>query len=106
MNARQKAKKLKKELEDMKKLPLVKTYKVTNLPIEHLKSSVNYSLHFRNKAHIPSDDEIRLQLATNLAKEIKDKIIIKEEEVFEGIWFPVMKYSTDIFISFGENSNE
>ena len=101
MNARQKAKKLKKELDFIKNQPPMfeKVYKVINVETKHLRA---YRIFPLKEIDIFGEEmienEARLQLSKDLMEFISEKIIVKKDRDRPYD----MKYSTDIWVDFGE----
>lgn len=98
MNARQKAKKLKKELDFYKNQPFRETYKVTNIPADYLKANVHIHQDDLEAMENRAEGFIRDNLSQQFKEAVKDRLVIREEpDVYErGLVF-----SADIFIGFG-----
>ena len=100
MNARQKAKKLKKELDYIKSQPVKEFYKVINIESEHLRAYRVFSLEeIERFGETVIEDEARLQLSTEFLKYISENMIVNKDRDLDR--YHAMKYSTDIWISFG-----
>lgn len=100
MNARQKAKKLKKELDFIKSQPLKDTYKVINIESEHLRAYRIFGLdEIERHGEKFIENEARIQLSGELMKFISEKIIVNKNR--DNIYLDAMKYSTDIWVGFG-----
>lgn len=100
MNARQKAKKLKKELDYIKSLPFRETYKVINIEAEHLRAYRIFPLDEIDRlGEELIEDEARHQLSTDFLKYIRENMIVNKERDLDR--FHTMKYSTDIWVGFG-----
>ena len=105
MNARQKAKKLKKELDYIKNQPVRKFYKVINIEADHLRAyRVFYLEEIEKYGEEAIEDEARLQLSRDLMKIINEKIVVNKSRDLDR--FHGIKYSTDIWISFGKGNVE
>lgn len=105
MNARQKAKKLKKELDYIKNLPLRNVYRVTEIPTEHLKAyKVVPLIEIERYGKEIIENEVRLELSREIMKCIGAKIKLNTERDIDR--FHYMKYSTDIFVGFGRSENK
>lgn len=100
MNARQKAKKLKKELDFIKSQPFREFYRVIDTPTEHLRAYRIVSLvDIERYGEEVIDNEARLQLSRDLMKFISEKIIVNKDRDIDR--YHAMKYSTDIWVGFG-----
>lgn len=100
MNARQKAKKLKKELDYIKNQPLRNTYKIIDIPSEHLSAYRVFSLdEIKRFGEEVIEDEARHQLSIEFLKYIRENMIVNKDRDIDR--FGTMRYSTDIWISFG-----
>lgn len=103
MNARQKAKKLKKELDFIKSQPFREFrefYRVIDIPTEHLKAyRIVPLVEIERYGEEVIENEARLQLSRDLMKFISEKIIVNTERNIDR--FHAMKYSTDIWVGFG-----
>lgn len=100
MNARQKAKKLKEELDHIKSRPLRKLYKVINIESEHLRAYRVFPLdEIERYGEEVIEDEARYQLSNEFLKYIRENMIINKDRNSDR--FSSMKYSTDIWVSFG-----
>jgi hypothetical protein len=100
MNARQKAKKLKKELDYIKSQPLRDVYRVINVEAEHLRAYRIFPLiEVEKLGEEVIEDEARHQLSIEFLKFIRENMIVNKDRDLDG--FHSMKYSTDIWISFG-----
>ena len=107
MNARQKAKKLKKETEKLKKeldfiknKPVRDMYKIINVETEHLRAYRTFSLNEIEKCgEAVIENEARQQLSTEFIKFIRENMIVNKEIDLDR--FHTMKYSTDIWVGFG-----
>ena len=100
MNARQKAKKLKKELDYIKSQPLRNTYKVIDIPSEHLKEYTVFSLEeIERFGEEVIENEARHQLSIEFLKYIRENMIVNKDRDIDR--FGTMRYSTDIWVSFG-----
>ena len=105
MNARQKAKKLKKELDYIKSQPFREVYKVINIKSEHLKAYRTFNLYEIEKlGEEVIEDEARNQLANEFSKYIRENMILNKDRDLDR--FSTMKYSTDIWVSFGRSDSE
>lgn len=97
MNARQKAKKLKKELDYIKNQPIRVIETVGMLP-EHIRAYRIFSLEeIERHGEKIIEDEARIQLTKNLSEFICRKILVDKD--IDGLHN--VKYSTDIWINFG-----
>ena len=100
MNARQKAKKLKKELDFIKSQPFREVYRVVNIPTEHLKATYLTPVTELEKfGEETIENEARIFLSNEIKNAIKDKLIVYKDRDLDR--FHCMRYSTDIFIGFG-----
>ena len=100
MNARQKAKKLKKELDYIKSQPLKGIYKVINVEAEHLRAYRIFGLdEIERHGEEFIEDEARHQLSIEFLKYIRENVIVNKEKDLDR--FHTMKYSTDIWVGFG-----
>lgn len=100
MNARQKAKKLKKELDYIKSQPLKNVYKVINIESEHLRAYRVFPLEeIERFGEEVIEDEARHQLSTEFINFIRENMIVNIDRDIDR--FHAMKYSTDIWVSFG-----
>lgn len=100
MNARQKAKKLKKELDYIKSQPLREAYKVINIESEHLRAYRVFPLEeIERYGEEVIEDEARHQLSTEFLKYIRENMIVNKDRDLDR--FSTMKYSTDIWVGFG-----
>lgn len=101
MNARQKAKKLKKELDFIKNQPIRRNvYKITNIESKHLMAYRIFDVYEIEKlGEEIIEDEARNQLAFELLKYIRENMIVHKDRDLDR--FTTMKYSTDIWINFG-----
>lgn len=104
MNARQKAKKLKKELKAlddfMNRQTLREVYKVINVEAEHLRAYRVVPIEELDRyGEDIIENEVRLALSRDLMKFICEKIVVNKDRDLDR--FHNMKYSTDIWVSFG-----
>ena len=100
MNARQKAKKLKKELDYIKSQPFREFYKVINIESEHLKAYRIFNLYeIEELGEEVIEDEARSELAFEFFKYIRENMIVNKDRDLDR--FRTMKYSTDIWVAFG-----
>ncbi len=100
MNARQKAKKLKKELDFIKSQPFRDIYRVIDIPTEHLRAyRIVPLVEIERYGEEVIENEARLALSRDLMKFICEKIIVNTERDIDR--FHAMKYSTDIWVEFG-----
>lgn len=100
MNARQKAKKLKKELDYIKSQPLREVYKVIHIESEHLRAYRIFPLEeIERYGEEVIEDEARHQLSIEFLKYIRENMIVNKDRNIGG--FNSMKYSTDIWVGFG-----
>lgn len=100
MNARQKAKKLKKELDFIKSQPLRNTYKVIDIPSEHLRAYRVFSLdEIKRFGEEVIENEARHQLSIDFLKYIRENMIVNKDRDIDR--FGTMRYSTDIWVGFG-----
>lgn len=100
MNARQKAKKLKKELDFIKNQPLRDIYRVINVEAEHLRAYKLFPLDVIKKyGEEVIEDEARHELSIEFLKHIRENMIVNVERDKNG--YQVNKYSTDIWVAFG-----
>ena len=100
MNARQKAKKLKKELDYIKSQPFRNVYKVINIESEHLRAYRVFPLgEIERYGEEVIEDEARLQLSIEFLKYIRKNMIVNKDRDIDR--FHTMRYSTDIWVSFG-----
>lgn len=102
MNARQKAKKLKKELDFIKSQPVRESYfyKVINIESEHLRAYRVFGLdEIERYGEEFIEDEARIQLSSEFLKYIRENMIVNKDRDLDR--HHSMKYSTDIWISFG-----
>ena len=98
MNARQKAKRYKKELDALKSRSANCIIKPVSLPTEHFKVSYeldNELIFSMNEEDF--DNNIRLYLAKELANAIKDRLNITTER---SLYRNTTKITSDIFVSF------
>lgn len=104
MNARQKAKKLKKELDYLKSEPLRNVYKVTTIKSEHLRA---YRIFSINEIERMGDEfienEARHQLSIDFIKFIREKMILNKDSYNTN--FNTIRYSADLWINFGDKNN-
>ena len=102
MNARQKAKKLKKELDYIKSQPVVReSYEVINIESEHLRAYRVFGLdEIERNGEEFIENEDRIQLSTDFLKYIRENMIVNKDRDLDR--HSSMKYSTDIWISFGK----
>lgn len=99
MNARQKAKKLKKELDFIKSQPFRDIYRVIDIPTEHLRAyRIVPLVEIERYGEEVIENEARLQLSRDLMKFICEKIIVNKDRDIDR--FHTMKYSTDIWVGF------
>lgn len=99
MNARQKAKKLKKELDYIKSLPFRNTYRVIDIPTKHLRAYRIFSLaEIERYGEEVIEDEARHQLSIDFLKYIRENIIVNKDRDIDRIH--AMRYSTDIWVAF------
>lgn len=101
MNARQKAKKLKKELDYIRSRPLRKDFiRVTNIDAEHLRAYRVFSLEeIERCGEEVIEDEARHQLIIEFLKYIRENMIVNKDKDIDSLGN--VKYSTDIWIGFG-----
>lgn len=100
MNARQKAKKLKKELDFIKSQPFREVYKVINIESEHLRAYRVFPLEeIERFGEDVIEDEARHQLSIEFLKYIRENMIVNIDRDIDG--YHAMRYSTDIWVSFG-----
>lgn len=100
MNARQKAKKLKKELDYIKSQPFREFYKVINVEAEHLRTYRIFSLtEIEKYGEEVIEEEARHQLSIDFLKFIRENMIVNKDRDLDRSHS--MKYSTDIWVSFG-----
>jgi len=100
LNARQKAKKLKKELDFIKSQPFRDIYRVIDIPTEHLRAyRIVPLVEIERYGEEVIENEARLALSRDLMKFICEKIIVNTERDIDR--FHAMKYSTDIWVEFG-----
>ena len=100
MNARQKAKKLKKELDFIKSQPFRELYRVIDIPTEHLQAyRIVPLVEVERFGEEIIENEARLQLSRDLMKFICEKIVVNIDRDIDR--FHAMKYSTDIWVGFG-----
>lgn len=106
MNARQKAKKLKKELDYIKSQPIRNFYKVIDIPpSEHLRAcKVIPLIEIERYGKEIIECEVRLELSREIMKCIGAKIKLNTERDIDR--FHYMKYSTDIWVAFGRSESE
>lgn len=106
MNARQKAKKLKKELDCISSRPLRKDFiRVTNIDAEHLRAYRVFSLEeIERYGEEVIEDEARHQLIIEFLKYIRENMIVNKERDIDRSH--TMRYSTDIWISFGRGDSK
>lgn len=103
MNARQKAKKLKKELDFIKSQPFREFYGVVNVPTEHFKATyLTPVTEIEKLGEECIENEARIFLSNEIKKVIKDKLIVHKDRDLDR--FHCMRYSTDIFIAFGRGN--
>lgn len=99
MNARQKAKKLKKEL-DYIKGHTFRNYKVINIESEHLRAYRSIPINvIERMGEEVVENEVIHQLSIDFARIIREKMILNKETDLDR--FHTMKYSTDIWVGFG-----
>lgn len=100
MNARQKAKKLKKELDYIKSQPLREFYKVINVEAEHLRAYRIFPLEeIERIGEEAIENEARYQLPLDFLNFIRENMIVNKDRDLDRSHS--MKYSTDIWVSFG-----
>ena len=100
MNARQKAKKLKKELDFIKSQPLRDIYKVINVEAEHLRSYRIFPLEeIERYGEEVIEAEAIHQLSNDFLKFIRENMIVNKDRDLDR--FHAIKYSTDIWVGFG-----
>lgn len=100
MNARQKAKKLKQELDFIKSQPFREVYKVINIESEHLRAYRVFPLEeIERYGEEVIEDEARHQLSIEFIKFIRENMIVNKDRDLDR--FHTMKYSTDIWVCFG-----
>lgn len=100
MNARQKAKKLKKELDFIKSQPFREVYKVIDVPTEHLRAYRIFPLYeVERLGEEIIENEARNQLSTEFVKFIRENMILNEDRDLDS--FHAIKYSADIWVAFG-----
>lgn len=102
MNARQKIKKLKKELDYIKSQPFREVCKinVTDIPTEHLRVYRVIPIEQLEKYGVEIiENEVRLQLSRDLMNFLNAKIIVNKDRDIDR--FNTIKYSTDIWVGFG-----
>lgn len=103
MNARQKAKKLKKELDFIKNQPIRNIYKDINFEAEHLRAYRIFGLdEIERLGEEFIEDEARHQLSDDFIKFIRENMIVNKDKDLDI--FHTMKYSADIWISFGRRN--
>lgn len=101
MNARQKAKKLKKELDYIKSQPFKEVYKVINIEPKHLRAYRIFGLaEIERYGEEFIEDEARIQLSNEFLKYIRENMIVNKNRDLDR--HSSMKYSTDIWVSFGK----
>lgn len=100
MNARQKAKKLKKELESIKIQPLREYYRVIDVSTEHFKATyLTPVTEIEKLGEECIENEARIFLSNEIKNAIKDKLIVYKNGDLDR--FHCMRYSTDIWVGFG-----
>lgn len=100
MNARQKAKQLKKELNFIKSQPFREFYRVIDIPTEHLRAyRIVPLVEIERYGEEIIENEAKLQLSRDLMKFISEKIIVNKDRDMDR--FHATKYSTDIWVGFG-----
>lgn len=100
MNARQKAKKLKKELDFIKSQPFREVYKVVDIPMEHLRVQRIVPLaEIERWGEDVIENEVRLQLSRDLMEFICEKIVVNTGRDIDRP--RAMKYPADIWVGFG-----
>lgn len=100
MNARQKAKKLKKELDFIKSQPFRKVYNVINIEAEHLRAYRIFGLdEIERHGEEFIEDEARHQLTIDFINFIRENMIVNKDRDLDRTHS--MKYSADIWVSFG-----
>lgn len=100
MNARQKAKKLKKELDFIKSQSFREVYKVINIKSEHLRAYRVFSLEeIERYGEEVIENEARHQLSTEFLKYIRENLMMNKDRDIDR--FHAMRYSSDIWVSFG-----
>lgn len=100
MNLRQKAKKMKKELDFIKSQPFRNVYKVINIESEHLRAYRVFSLEeIERYGEEIIEDEARHQLSIEFLKYIRENMIVNKDRDIDS--YRAMRYSTDIWVSFG-----
>ena len=107
MNARQKAKKLKKELDYINSQPLREfyIYKVINIEAKHLRAYRVFSLkEIERYGEEEIENEVRHQLSIELLQYIRENMIVNKDRDLDR--FSTMKYSTDIWVAFGRSESE
>jgi hypothetical protein len=100
MNARQKAKKLKKELDYINSKPLREVYKLINVEGEHLRAYRVVPLEEVERfGEEIIEDEVRHQLSIDFLKYIRENMIVNKDSDIDRLH--TSRYSTDIWVSFG-----
>ena len=100
MNARQKAKKLKKELDYIKSQPFRNVYKVINVELEHLRAYRVFPLEEVERfGEEVIEDEAKHQLSIDFLKYIRENMIVNKDSDIDRL--RNVRYSTDIWVSFG-----
>lgn len=100
MNARQKAKKLKKELDFIKSQPFREVYKVINIESEHLRAYRVFPLEeIERFGEEAIEDEAKHQLSIEFLKYIRENMIVNKDRDIDS--YHAMRYSTDIWVGFG-----
>lgn len=100
MNARQKAKKLKKELDYINSKPLREVYKLINVEGEHLRACRVVPIEeIERFGEEVIKNEVRLQLSRDLMKFICENMVVNKDIDIDRLHN--IRYSTDIWVSFG-----
>lgn len=100
MNARQKAKKLKKELDYINSRPLREVYKFINVEGEHLRACRVVPIEELDRyGEDIIENEVRLSLSRDLMKFICKKIVVNKDGDIDRLHN--IRYSTDIWVGFG-----
>lgn len=102
MNARQKAKKLKKKLDYINShlFTTKKFCRVVDIPAEHLRVQRIVPLaEIERWGEDTIENEVRLQLSRDLMEFISEKIVVNTDRDIDRP--RAMKYSADIWVGFG-----
>lgn len=105
MNARQKAKRLKKELDYIKNQPIREYIKVIGVEAEHLRACRVFTLdEIKRLGEEVIEEEAKHQLSFDFLNHIRENMIIEKNNYIDG--FGTVRYSADIWMSFGKERRQ